>query len=175
MASGMPDVFKVDLSRKPIEVGNLGFPINTHFDDFNLILDHSGQLGYMVSNRNDQLNINDDIFEVSISKRTFPLFVKGKVSYKKSDIGRSTSELIILADAKLELIDKVQQRIVQETFTDSTGIFKIEIPYESQYVLRVKTKNFGTAIVSMEIPLNYQNHIIHDIVIVEDFFKAKIF
>lgn len=169
------DVFKVDLSRKPMEVGNLGFPINTHFDDFNLILDHSGQMGYMVSNRNDQLNINDDIFEVSISKRTFPLFVKGKVSYKKSDIAGSTSELIILADAKLELIDKVQQHIVQETFTDSTGIFKIEIPYESQYVLSVKTKNFGTAIVSMDIPLNYQNHIIHDIVIVEDFFKSKIF
>ncbi|TNE72391.1 MAG: OmpA family protein [Bacteroidetes bacterium] len=46
------DVFKISLntSKPPM---NLGYPLNTSFDDFNLILDSTENIGYFSSNRGD--------------------------------------------------------------------------------------------------------------------------
>ncbi|MCK5700644.1 MAG: PD40 domain-containing protein, partial [Cyclobacteriaceae bacterium] len=166
------DIFSVNLKDRPIEVLNFGFPINTHYDDFDLILDKTGIFGYLVSNRNNEDNTNDDIFEVYINKQSFPLIVNGKIKYKSSNIIDSTSEMVLLSNAKLELIDKSQNSIVYVTHTNAVGNFSIEIPYDSQFLLKVTQENFGVAIVSMEIPKNNLDHSNHEIVIVKDLFKS---
>ncbi|MCK5372417.1 MAG: PD40 domain-containing protein, partial [Cyclobacteriaceae bacterium] len=166
------DIFSVNLKDRPIEVLNFGFPINTHYDDFDLILDTTGIFGYLVSNRNNEDNTNDDIFEVYINKQSFPLIVNGKIKYKSSNIIDSTSEMVLLSNAKLELIDKSQNSIVYVTHTNAMGYFSIEIPYDSQFLLKVTQENFGVAIVSMEIPKNNLDHSNHEIVIVKDLFKS---
>jgi hypothetical protein len=166
------DIFSINLNDRPIEVHNFGFPINTHYDDFDLILDKTGAFGYLASNRNNQVNINDDIFEVKLSKLSFPLTVKGKIKYKNNNLIDSDSEMILLSNAKIELIDKSQNNIVSVANTDENGNFTLEIPYERQFLLRVIQENLGVAIVSMEIPGNHQDYLNHEIVIVKDMFNA---
>ncbi len=165
------DVFEVSLEDKQKEIINLGYPVNTHFDDFGLVLDSAGLNGYLVSNRTNSNQLTDNIYKLNITKRSFPLMVEGKVSYKRSASGEIELDPIVLINAKLELIDKSNQNIVGEVYTDDSGNFKLIIPYESQYLLKVNKTDFGTAIVSMEIPRNYQNYLNHDIVIVENLFK----
>ena len=166
------DIFRVNLNDRPIEVHNFGFPINTHYDDFDLILDKTGAFGYLASNRNNEVNTNDDIYEVKLNKLTFPLIVKGEIKYKNNKLIDSASEMILLSNAKIELIDKSQNSIVHVTSTDTKGNFTLEIPYESQFLLRVIQDNLGVAIVSMEIPGNHQDYLNHEIVIVKDMFNA---
>ena len=82
--------------------------------------------------------------------------------------------MILLSNAKLELIDKSQKDVVYVTNTDANAKFTLEIPYESQFLLRVIHENFGTAIVSMEMPRNHLDYSNHDIVIVKDLFKSSL-
>lgn len=166
------DIFRINLNNRPIELHNFGFPVNTHYDDFDLILDKNGAFGYLVSNRNNKVNTNDDIYEVIINTLSFPLIVKGEIKYKNNNLIDSTSEMIILSNAKLELIDKYPERVEFVTNTDAEGNFTLEIPYESQFLLRVFHENFGVAIVSMEIPGNNVDYSNYEIVIIKELFKS---
>lgn len=166
------DIFRINLNNRPIELHNFGFPVNTHYDDFDLILDKNGAFGYLVSNRNNKVNTNDDIYEVIINTLSFPLIVKGEIKYKNNNLIDSASEMIILSNAKLELIDKYPERVEFVTNTDAEGNFTLEIPYESQFLLRVFHENFGVAIVSMEIPGNNVDYSNYEIVIIKELFKS---
>lgn len=166
------DMFMADMNKEPLNVTNMGFPVNTYFDDFGLILDKAGTTGYFVSNRDNQ-TINDDIFEVHISRPSYPLTVSGKIKYKITQVNDSTTEMNKLAFAHLELIDNENKTKVQETQSDADGSFAIEIPYEGQFMLSIAKKDFGIAVVSMHIPRNPKDYLNHDIVIVKDLFKLS--
>ncbi len=166
------DIFMVILEEYPFEVINLGYPINTYFDDFSLVLDGTMSFGYFVSNRNTEI-INDDIFEVHISKPSYPITVSGKIKYKITNLKDSTIEMKQLDYAKLELIDKLKRSKVQEAHSDAEGNFTIEIPYEGQFMLGVTKKGFGVAVVAMNIPRNPKDYLNHDIVIVKDLFNNQ--
>ena len=46
------DVFKILMvNKKVVEIQNIGYPVNTPFDDFGLILNQEGTHGYFASNR----------------------------------------------------------------------------------------------------------------------------
>ena len=165
------DIFQVDLKKLPLEIINQGYPINTYHDDFNLIFDYNGKNGFFCSNRNHIEKTGDDIFSVRFTKLAFPLSVNGKISYKKSELVTADTQLKHLSNAEIELVNKENQETVFTSTTDSYGNFSIEIPYESQFLLRVRQKELGEAIVSMEIPKNHQDYLSHDIVIVQDLFN----
>lgn len=165
------DIFMVDLKETALEVSNMGYPINTNCDDFGLVLDKTGSFGYLASNRDQAIN-NDNIFEITINKPSFPLLVSGKIRYKNTNLKNSIEEMFLLPFAKLELIDISQNTIVQKTYSDADGNFSIEIPYESQFKLSVSEKNFGIAVVSMEIPRNPKDYLNHEIIIVKDLFRT---
>jgi tetratricopeptide (TPR) repeat protein len=166
------DNYMVDLKENLRKVINLGYPLNSNFDDFGLVLDKSGTFGYLVSNRNQKV-VNDDIFEVYITRPTYPLTISGKIKYKITNIKDSTSELNQLDFAKLELIDKTKKKKVLETQSNAEGSFSLEIPYEGQFILRVSKKDFGAAVVAMNIPRNPKDYLSHDIVIVKELFNIS--
>lgn len=169
---GGSDIFEVNLNDNLMEVVNPGYPLNSKADDFGLVLNKTEKFGYMVSNRNQE-NANDDIFEVFLSKPTYPLTISGKIKYKIVDVNDSaSSEMQKLDFAKLELIDKLKKSKVHETESNADGSFTIQIPYEGQFILGVNKKDFGEAIVSMNIPRNPKYYLNHDIVIVKDMFGA---
>lgn len=165
------DIFHVDLERKPYKIINHGYPVNTHHDDFSLILDDSGSEGYFCSNRDKHLNRGDDIYRIIYKKLSFPLVVSGIINFKRNDFIDDRPVIVKLSNASIELIDKESHKIVYESMTDLDGKFNIEIPYESRFLLKVRQYELGTAIVSMEIPKNHRDYLNHEIVIVQDLFN----
>jgi len=170
---GGVDIFIANNTEKGINIHNIGFPINTNYDDFGLVLDKTGSFGYLVSNRYQEIS-NDNIFEIFINKPSYPLLVSGRIRYKNTNLKDSTVQLNRLVFAKLELIDILNDAIVEETRSDAKGNFTIQIPYEGQFKLKVTEKSFGVAVVSMEIPRNPADYLNHDIIIVKDLFKIDV-
>ena len=161
------DIFKVRLSDKVMEIMNIGYPINSVSDDFDIVLDSTAAHGYLVSNRGTS---NDNIFEVTLSRITFPIVVHGVIKFKSNNYvaDADATELEFLPDAKLELIDKSSNKTINTSETDKAGNFSIEIPYESQFLLKVNQEELGEALVSMEIPRNHLDYLNHEIVILKD-------
>jgi tetratricopeptide (TPR) repeat protein len=164
---GGMDIFKTVIASNLYgEIENAGYPLNSPADDFALVLDSLGVHGYLTSNRKDNGN-NDDIYEVDIDLQTYPLVLHGIVKYKEHNWSDS-SEIKILPNAKLTLIDNVRNVPVQEMVSDSAGNFSMEIPYFSKYKIRIITADNEENIVSLEIPKHRVLDTKHEIVVVKD-------
>lgn len=161
------DIFKASLDEVSPEVENMGFPINTAFDDFGLTLNQHGSGGYLASNR-AKGGFNDDIYEVVIDLQSYPLTISGIIYYNDPDWTKPDS-LEILPLARIILVDNVTNSYVNEAATDQHGKFSLEIPYSSQYKLKVSSERVGEPTVSLEIPKNKKLHNDHKIVV----FKEK--
>ncbi|MEO7988950.1 MAG: tetratricopeptide repeat protein [Chryseolinea sp.] len=146
---GGMDIFKTTvLSEGFGEVLNMGYPINTNFDDFALTLNKGGVEGYISSNRNRN---NDDLFALTIDIQTFPLVIECIVKYKE-DSWDETTDLKILPKAQLSLIDNRNNRVIQSTVADANGKFTLTIPYFSQYKIKVVSDVADNAVlVSLDI------------------------
>ena len=164
------DIFKASLNKDQIyEVENMGYPVNTKHDDFGLILNREGTAGFMASNRRSG-GFDDDLYEVAVDLQTYPLVITGRLSYHDPDWNQA-SRLEILPSAKLTLIDHRRALSVFETTSDHDGGFELEIPYSSQYMLRVSSDLIGESTVSLEIPKNRKYHTDHEIVVIKEKFK----
>ncbi len=161
------DIFKIDT--RDITTGqviNPGYPINTSSDDFGIVLNDAGTRGFISSNRRTG-GFDDNIYEVEIDLQTYPLTIRGLVKYKEPD-WRDSERFEILSDANLFLIDMRRGIQVGESKTDSLGNFEIDIPYSSQYAIKVIESSIGEMTVSLEIPKNKKPDAKHDIVIVKN-------
>ena len=164
------DVFKVVINDDhPVEVQNLGFPVNTPSDDFGLILNEEGSHGFLASNRENG-GFNDDIFEVIVDLQSYPLIISGIVRFNNPD-WPEPNRLDILPNAHLKLVDNLKDVIVYETYANQHGAFSLKIPYSSKYRLQVSQELVGQAMVSLEIPKNRKLHTAHEIVVVKEKFK----
>jgi len=165
------DVFKVNFDQQNQEVENLGYPINSAFDDFGLSLNEEGTHGYLASNRSNG-GFNDDLYEVVIDLQSYPLTINGTISYNDPDWAKPDS-LLVLPKAKLELIDHLRGLHITETTTDSQGAFTLEIPYSSKYKLKVISSRVGQPTVSLEIPKNKKQHLDHQIVVIKEKYHTE--
>lgn len=62
------DIFKIDLNKTAVSPKNLGEPFNSNTDDFGLILNSDGEIGYLTSNRDGGFG-KDDIYLFKSEKR----------------------------------------------------------------------------------------------------------
>jgi tetratricopeptide (TPR) repeat protein len=165
------DIFKVDPAAHGVgEVQNVGYPLNTNYDEFAITIDSLNTHGYISSNRNGANN--DDIYEFDIDLQSYPLSIEGVLKYKELNWSDS-SQLVILSNAKLSLIDNIRNISVYECASDSTGHFRIEIPYFSTYKIKVTGEDNHENIVSLEIPKHRKTDTTHEIVVVKDPFKTR--
>ena len=146
---GGMDIFKTSFQQDGFgDVVNMGYPINTNFDDFALTLNKRGVEGYISSNRNKD---NDDMFALTIDMQTFPLTIECTVKYKEDNWNDST-DLKILPEAQLFLIDNRNYKVIQSTVADANGKFILTIPYFSQYKIKVLNSIAGDEVlVSLDI------------------------
>ena len=161
------DMYKIDSKNiSSEEILNMGYPINTSFDDFGITLDDMGTSGFISSNR---LNggFDDNIYEIEIDLQTYPLTIKGKVKYKELR-WRGSDRDELLRNADLLLFDARRKIQVAKTKTDSLGNFEIEIPYSSNYSLKIVSSSIGVITVKLEVPKNKKPDSTHDIVIVKN-------
>lgn len=164
------DIFKAAITDiNTPEVTNLGYPINTHADDFGIYLDDDGTQGYFTSNR---ANGNDDIYELKIDMQTYPLVVKGVLKYK-AESWRDSSELRIFPNAQLSLIDNHRNIAVGQTTTDADGAFLLTVPYSSQYRIKVVDPRSGDEVsVGLELSKRKAAENIYEIVVVKNAFRS---
>ena len=166
------DIFKTTVTAFGFgDVINLGYPMNTHADEFGIVMDSLSTHGFITSNRLHS-GLNDDIFEFDMDVQTYPLAISGLLKFKQFSWSDS-STLKPLPNARLFLVDNLRNVLVYENETDSSGHFSLEVPYFSQYKIRVVGQDNEENIVSLEIPKHRKAEGRHEIVVVKDPFKQQ--
>jgi tetratricopeptide (TPR) repeat protein len=163
------DIFKSFFNESAFEeVQNMGYPINTNADDFALTLIKDGVDGFLTSNRKGQ----DDIYEISIDLQQYPFVIDGLLKYK-TDSWVDSSDVRILPNARLFLIDNLRNLTVATTTADAKGLFSIAIPYFSQYLIKVLGKNKEEdTFVSLDLSKRRKAGHKYEIVIVRNVFNS---
>lgn len=166
------DIFKADEGGKGLmEAQNVGYPLNTNYDDFGIVVNALNTGGYFSSNRKHG-GFNDDIYEFDMDLQTYPLEIKGVMKFKEHSLNDSL-DLKIMPNARVYLIDNTRNTTVQESTCDANGNFSIVVPYYSQYKIKVVGEDNDENIVSLEIPKHKKEDGRHEIVVVKDAFKSN--
>ncbi len=114
-------------------VDNIGYPVNSPYDDFSFVLDNEGRRGFFASNRGSQAG-NDDLYRLDINLRTLELLVVDK----KTQQPLSEAEVILIGNGMLEAV----------AMTDSTGLVRVDVnPYFSHLVNIEREGYQGNAII----------------------------
>lgn len=162
------DVFSVVVNDRNFgEVENMGYPINTNFDDFALALNADRSKGFVTSNRKG----DDDIFEVTIDLQTYPFTIAGLLKFKEEN-WREMDALKVYPLADIELIDNLKGNVVARSVSDANGHFDLTIPYFSQYRIKVIGSGDGDeAIVSLDLGKTRYGENMFELVVVKNSFK----
>jgi len=114
---------------------NLGYPINTQFDETGLIVNAKGKRALFSSNRYSDSGL--DIYEFELYKEARPLqvsYLKGKVFDKETRRNLK---------AKFELINLENSKVVMQAESDSqNGEFLVCIPTDNDYALNISKKGY---------------------------------
>lgn len=163
------DIFETAITAEGYsEPRNAGYPINTSYDDFGMVVDSLDTHGYFSSNRKNG-GYNDDLYEVEMDIQTYPVNIAGVVKMKEHAWSDS-SALVLLSHTRVFLIDKLRNTTVYESTTDGKGNFSVIVPYFSEYMIRVVTDDGKESVVVLEIPKHQRQVSAHEIVFVKDTF-----
>ncbi|WNB16941.1 tetratricopeptide repeat protein [Marivirga arenosa] len=153
------------------EIENLGYPINSNFDEISFTIDSLGQEGFLSSNRKNK-GFDYDIYEFALDLQSYPMSVEGNVKFIEHNWMDST-ELETLPNVKMELIDLTKNVVVATTSTDSKGNFKLRVPFYSRFKIRIIGNDLD-GLVSFEVPKFAKQDLSYEIVVVNDDFKNTI-
>jgi outer membrane protein OmpA-like peptidoglycan-associated protein len=114
---------------------NLGYPLNTHFDELGLIVNARGDKGYFASDRmNGKVR---DIFTFDLHPAARPF----EVSYMKGTVYDAGNRRRL--KASFELIDLANTRTVIQSYSDATtGEFLVPITTGRDYALNVSRSGY---------------------------------
>ncbi|WKV11393.1 tetratricopeptide repeat protein [Marivirga harenae] len=153
------------------DLENLGYPINSTYDELSFNIDSLGQQGFLSSNRKNQ-GFDFDIYEFAMDLQIYPLEVEGVVKFIEHN-WMDSSELKVLANVQMELIDRTGNVLKSITKTDEFGKFKLKVPYFSKYKIRIKGDDLD-GFVSFEVPKFAKQDLSYEIVVVNDDFKNSL-
>jgi len=166
------DIFKTELADSiTIEPVNLGHPLNSPTDDFSFhFVDATGSRGFLSSNRKAG-GLDDDIYEFDMDMQTYPLNVAGIM--KQMDHALSDSSNVrVLRNARIRLVDTVRKAIVDETTSDGEGNFSLSIPYFSKYGIYVIDADGVENMAVFEVPRQRKESTKLEIVVIKDIFQT---
>lgn len=122
------DVFQSNTSGSSLPM-NLGYPINTSHDDFNLIFDSSEKIGFLSSNRTDNI---DRIYHVERLLPTISIDVNVFAQYEeKEGIPNQMVTIKNMTTNKVSLVE-----------TDSNGFFNHELKVNNEYRIYTEKEEF---------------------------------
>ncbi len=167
---GELDIYKVQVkSDGYTEPQNIGYPLNSSYDDFGIAFDSLGSHGYVTSNRMNG-GFDDDIYEFDMDLQTYPFTITGVLKYREHT-WTDQSAIQTWPNAKVLLFDSWQGTSVYENTTDDDGNFLITIPYFSKFYVQIIDENGDVYKASLEIQKYRALTNVHEIVIVKDIFK----
>jgi hypothetical protein len=163
------DIFLSTIKRSGYsEPENIGYPINSHGDDFGLTFDSLATHGYFTSNRVNG-GLDDDIYEFTMDLQTYPFDMTGVLRYKEHTWS-DTLDIHEWPNAKLDLIDTWQDLHVEETRSGADGSFTLTIPYLSRYHILVTDEKGNQHKASLELEKYRTETYRYEIVVVKDLF-----
>jgi len=109
----------------------MGYPMNTHRDDFGLVLDSAGEKGYLSSNRRGGSG-DDDIYYVEIFK---DIIVSGTVSDKKTGGPIEMAE-VVLKDR--------EGKEIERAVTKADGIYEFKLDFNKDYTITAQKLGYST-------------------------------
>jgi tetratricopeptide (TPR) repeat protein len=166
------DVYKAKLMEESYQdLENLGYPINSSYDELSFNIDSLAQVGFLSSNR-QKGGFDFDIFEFALDLQIYPLMVEGVVKFIEHNWMDST-ELKVLPKVEMELTDRTGGTIVATSTTDLNGNFILKVPYYSKFKIRIKGDNLD-GFVSFEVPKFAKQDLSYEIVVVNDDFKTSV-
>ncbi len=113
------------------DITNLGYPINSSYDDFSLIADDSLKYCYFASNRKGGKG-EDDLYAAKIN---FPFFIKRIIAGHTYD-----QDSVILPETKVVLFDQ-NRKPIDSTVTKADGYFEFIVqPMRTYYLSGTKEK-----------------------------------
>lgn len=118
------DVFYTQIGAENQNVVNLGFPMNTAFDDFNAILFNNGRRGFISSNRPNGMG-DDDIWEF-IVKPVKSVIISGEILDFISSIP--------IPNARIEISDPMGA-LIETLHTDDKGRYSVETDRMENYTV----------------------------------------
>ena len=131
------DVFKSSIDRNNnsiVRTENMGFPLNSPFDDVNFVLASNGSKGYFNSSKPGGQGLND-IYTVEMgndSRKPLLYSIKGNVT---------TNELPTEADIKIEITSKGNALFNTIKTVAMTGNYIVSLPLGQSYKLTFTCKN----------------------------------
>lgn len=114
---------------------NLGYPINTNFNEVGLIVNARGTTAYYSSNRLGGRG-GDDIYSFDLYKEVRPT----PVSYMKGKV--FDAETLLPLTARFELIDLASAKNIMDAWSNNDGSFLICLPEGKDYALNVNKKGY---------------------------------
>lgn len=122
------DIFEanIDGSSKP---HNIGYPVNSANDDFSLIFDKSGRIGFLSSNREGNI---DRIYHVTKRKLNVNLIVDVFEKYK--ELEPVANQVVLIKNLTTQELDSVT--------TDAQGQLNTEIKINNEYRIYTKKSEF---------------------------------
>lgn len=173
-SNGQPGIGQFDIFKTEIKVDgygepqNMGYPLNSGFDDFGLTLDPTGVRGYFTSNRKNG-GYDDDIYEFDMDIQTYPLTITGVIKFREHTWSDEAA-IQNWSNVKLSVVDSWKGRTVFQATTDRDGNFSITIPYFSKFFLQIVDETGMDHKVSLEIEKYRREDSHHEIVVVKDIF-----
>lgn len=130
------DVFVMDFSKKEKKAKNMGYPVNTAYDDFGFVLYEDAQNGFIASDRPGGKG-QDDLYEISIKSPDI-VKVTGRVIDAENQLPIQNATILLKDAGNVEVMQVVAN-------TDVDGNFDFEINYNLNYtIIGVKNGYFQT-------------------------------
>ena len=126
------DVFRKDIDDFNKSVKNLGYPLNSNYDDFGFIVDSEGRNGFISSNRNG----NDDIIQVVINRVVIEPLIVDNQSHEP------------LPGVELKLM--TDQGVEETIYPDKDGRVQIETIPGKEYSLLASREGYKDQVIHIE-------------------------
>jgi outer membrane protein OmpA-like peptidoglycan-associated protein len=108
---------------------NLGYPVNSPYDDFSLTTDSTGRVGFFSSNRPGGLGA-DDIYRFIATK----IFLQGETRDRDNLSAIVPFTKVILKDESGTVIDS--------TTSDAQGNFKLDLPFDRDMIITAEKEGY---------------------------------
>jgi outer membrane protein OmpA-like peptidoglycan-associated protein len=122
------DIFKIGLKNlEKDKIINLCHPVNTSFDDFSVLMQNNGKIGFISSNRPDSKGL-DDIF----------LLVYNIYELEVQVVNKATGEPI----ANAQITQFLDSKLISENISDKNGTTTMEVRGTSTFLFLADASNF---------------------------------
>ena len=124
------DIYYIEINKKNAAVNNIGYPINSSYDDFGMAIDNTNQRGYFSTNRLG----SDDIFQ--FNKLEVFIQLSGNIKFSNDNTIGDNIKLLLYDARTNELIDSIT--------SDAKGNYSIKVKPNRNYELRLNNEKKST-------------------------------